>query len=604
MFASHRTGEGVSKQSSKVTFDVIGTCPTRDVFENYYNNKFVVNKKIQVHTSQICVKSDFISSNPLDYSDLKGYKYRHTLLMELNKTAIDELDESGSEWVLLDLRSFGYDTIEVDYGVEKHYYTKDWIERDRSLFECYAAKKGCGVMSISNIPTPDIPLLEQNIVDVCTYLKKRYGNNIIVLDLYESPWFLNSVGEIQYEPTYDAAYRNQNMNKYVLKIIDYLNCYYIKCPSNVIADYNNRFGRDNVHYCQEYYDYASKCIDIITECNSDWLIKVDHLFIEYTHIFDEIRSQTILSRRNTVRQFEELLNKEPSADELDKIIDKASVIISNTNDTLLIAELSACIGRFYRDRQDGKNDLYKAAEWMRKGKTAGIGWIMNDLFDILWKINTPESNLEMICLAYEYSNQGDAPMEVRLGRAYREGRGVLFNLDEAAKWMKKAIDDGCSWAKVEYFDILWSYTGKNHDEDMFNFIVNLASTGNREYQSRLARCYRDGRGTEKDMEQARIWMKKAADKGLSWAQWEYFDILWSYNDEVHDLEAFTYAKPKADEGLRGFQARLARCYRDGRGTEKDMEQARIWMKKAADQDLSWAIDEYDQLLSENDVVNR
>ena len=79
-------------------------------------------------------------NNPIDYDDLQGIQHRHPIILELNRQAKEELDGSGSEWLLFDLRHIGYDAIEVDYGVEKHYYSKDWIIKNRTVFERYAKK--------------------------------------------------------------------------------------------------------------------------------------------------------------------------------------------------------------------------------------------------------------------------------------------------------------------------------------------------------------------------------------------------------------------------------------------------------------------------------
>ena len=75
----------------KIQMDVIGVCTSREVVEYVYNKKYVINKKIQLHTTQMLVSSDFIVNNPINYCDLEGVKHRHTILMELNKTAIHEI---------------------------------------------------------------------------------------------------------------------------------------------------------------------------------------------------------------------------------------------------------------------------------------------------------------------------------------------------------------------------------------------------------------------------------------------------------------------------------------------------------------------------------
>ena len=117
-------------------------------------------------------------------------------------------------------------------------------------------------------------------------------------------------------------------------------------------------------------------------------------------------------------------------------------------------EFMGHLGRAYRDGRGVPRDLDKAAEWMRKAADKNVGWAKNELFDILWKINTPESHKEMISVAKVFAEAGDGGAMGRLGRAYRDGRGVEQDLDKAAEWMRKAADKNVGWAKNELSKIL------------------------------------------------------------------------------------------------------------------------------------------------------
>ena len=74
---------------------------------------------------------------------------------------------------------------------------------------------------------------------------------------------------------------------------------------------------------------------------------------------------------------------------------------------------------------------------MRKAVYDNHNW-SNELFDILWKIGTPESFAEMIAVASGFAEEGNAGAMARLGRAYREGKGVPKDLDKAAELIKKS----------------------------------------------------------------------------------------------------------------------------------------------------------------------
>jgi TPR repeat protein len=107
------------------------------------------------------------------------------------------------------------------------------------------------------------------------------------------------------------------------------------------------------------------------------------------------------------------------------------------------------LGRAYRDGKGVEKNLDIAADWMRKASAINIGWTKNELFDILWKIDTPDSRKEMIAVATAFADSGNGEAMGRLGRAYRDGKGVEKDLDIAADWMRKASAKNIGWVKVE-----------------------------------------------------------------------------------------------------------------------------------------------------------
>ena len=109
----------------------------------------------------------------------------------------------------------------------------------------------------------------------------------------------------------------------------------------------------------------------------------------------------------------------------------------------------ACMARAYRDGKGVEKDLVKAAEWMRKAREKKIVWADWELVDILFGINTSESNAEAIAISKPLAEVGNRELQARLGRAYRDGKGVEKDLVKAAEWMRKAADQNLGWAKTE-----------------------------------------------------------------------------------------------------------------------------------------------------------
>ncbi len=184
--------------------------------------------------------------------------------------------------------------------------------------------------------------------------------------------------------------------------------------------------------------------------------------------------------------------------------------------------LYGLLGRAYRDGKGVNKDLEKSRRWMKKASDGRVWYASNELFDILWMIGTPESYEEAyLTMLSAKDNSGSIG---RLGRAYRDGKGVNKDLEKAAELMKKASDMGLWWADKELMDILWAQGTDESFKESFNIAEKMASSGKPVGIGYMARAYRDGKGVNKDLEKAAELMKKASDMGLWWADKELMDI--------------------------------------------------------------------------------
>ena len=86
--------------------------------------------------------------------------------------------------------------------------------------------------------------------------------------------------------------------------------------------------------------------------------------------------------------------------------------------------MQARLGRAYRDGKGVEQDLAKAAEWLRRAAGQNVGWASHELFDVLWKIGTPEAYAEAIAVIQPLADKGDGNAIKRLSKAYAEGHGV------------------------------------------------------------------------------------------------------------------------------------------------------------------------------------
>ena len=100
----------------------------------------------------------------------------------------------------------------------------------------------------------------------------------------------------------------------------------------------------------------------------------------------------------------------------------------------------------------------------------------------------------------------------------------------------------------------------------------------------LGRCYDEGYGIKKDLQQAIFWFKKSAVQGYAPAQNKlaicYFQGDGVEKNEQEGLKLFTKA---AEQGNSNAQYNLAVRYYNGEGVAKDYDNAMKWALKSAAQ---------------------
>ena len=571
----------------KITFDALGVCNLMDLFYLCPNEHFNVKKFFQLSFVPQFDKSPLFEINPLKPEEFEGRInfFRKMTAADINRTILPDLSNSGAEWIIIDVRQLAYGLKKLEFGGEIHYCS------DRDVSKSNAEKavkaKNLKLDSFTHVEFDEVPNAEQYHDFFCDFLKNRYGKNIILIELKEALWTLHKDGTVSYEDNEILERYCRTTDYWFYKTLEKLDCYYVKTPPNILWDEHHVWSYELVHYVQEWYDYANKCVELITSGDPDYLKKTDRLYIKLTNFFDNLRGKCILSRRNTWRRFEENIKSAKTKEETDAVI-TGTLEKMNMCEELTQGELYGRIARVYRDRKDGYADLDKSAEYMRKAMELKCEFAIVELFDLLWEINTPDSLLEMINLAYNTTKSGtNIAMMSRLGRAYLEGKGVSKDLNTAAKWMKLCADQNCEGAKIEYYDILWRINTPESLKTMVEYGQAESDKGNMELRARLAGAYRDGKGVEKDLKKAAEIMKTVLSGDPVWAKWEYIDILERMNTPEADIEAYEYAKSIVSLG-KEIEALIGRMYRDGRGVQADLNTAADWMRKASDKKLDWA----------------
>ena len=142
----------------------------------------------------------------------------------------------------------------------------------------------------------------------------------------------------------------------------------------------------------------------------------------------------------------------------------------------------------------------------------------------------------------------DAKARYELGLKYYSGRDVGRDLGEAAKWIRKAAEQGYADAQNDLAVACFHGLGVAVDQDeAFKWYRRAAEQGHKEAQYALAVCYAHAKGVGQDYSNSVFWFGKAAEQGKA-------DAMYS----------------------------LGVCHGNGYGVAKNADEAMKWFRKAAD----------------------
>ncbi len=115
----------------------------------------------------------------------------------------------------------------------------------------------------------------------------------------------------------------------------------------------------------------------------------------------------------------------------------------------------------------------------------------------------------------ENASAGDARAQYKLGLCYMKGENVKVDLDQAARWFKKAAVQGNIKAAHRLGS---SYYNKRNYAQAFKWFSKAAKKQHPVAQYYLAMMYKDGKGTRRDSGYALLWANRAKNNGIQRAQ--------------------------------------------------------------------------------------
>ena len=225
------------------------------------------------------------------------------------------------------------------------------------------------------------------------------------------------------------------------------------------------------------------------------------------------------------------------------------------------------LGVYYENGWGVPKDAAEAVKWYRAAAEQGnAGAQFNLALCYRNGRGVPKDEAEAVKWYRAAAEQGDAEAQYLLGTLYIMGIGVDKDAAEAEKWFRAAAEQGNADAQ----DALKQF------EDV-RVLLRRARQGDAESQYKLAVKYERSLAVNTDEKEAIFWYRKAAGQGHQLAKFALssraFNILLKYAREAKG--------DRVEMMCRYFV--VAYRYEYGIGTKKNMEKARYWYKKAAEE---------------------
>ncbi|GAL45461.1 MULTISPECIES: tetratricopeptide repeat protein [Citrobacter] len=194
---------------------------------------------------------------------------------------------------------------------------------------------------------------------------------------------------------------------------------------------------------------------------------------------------------------------------------------------------------------------------------------------------TKQENLKNII---EKAQSGDTKSQLMLGIAYKEGINGIINRDKAFYWFNLAAEQNNSDAQF-YLGTLY-HNGDNETPPDYGKAISwyekAANQGQLQAQVNCANIYQFGPEAFRNIDKATFWLTKAAEQNDPIAHANLGII--AADNKNFKLAAY-HLKFAAEKGYRIGQYNYGTLFLSDDRFKKDLPQAKIWLEKAAQQNL-------------------
>jgi ABC-type polysaccharide/polyol phosphate transport system, ATPase component len=219
---------------------------------------------------------------------------------------------------------------------------------------------------------------------------------------------------------------------------------------------------------------------------------------------------------------------------------------------------------------------------LAKGLLSGVGIRQDSAMALEWYLKAAKA--------------GDSAARHQVGLMYRDGLGTDRDLDEAISWFNLAAEQKNGGAIEALARMLLNGEGMEKDERLaFQRYKDVADSGNMWARNQVGLMYRDGIGTERNNEEAKKYFKASGEQGNVLARINLANLAATSKSDEDIKLAFCMYHKVAETGNALASYKIGIMYRDGIGTDMNIELARKWLRIAAEKQNNEARTELEKL---------
>jgi len=212
------------------------------------------------------------------------------------------------------------------------------------------------------------------------------------------------------------------------------------------------------------------------------------------------------------------------------------------------------------------------AEQSLTGNKKMTNTIIIELLDQMPEYPSEAEWKELFIQVESIANDETPEAQMTIAKMYKEGLGVLEDIEKSISWYTKAAEAGLVEAQYLLGELYYRYfyIDENSKQKAAKWTEKAAENGHVKAQHKLSFLYTYGHGVNKDPKQAIKWCGKAAEQGNESAQLE-LGHQYSYGLSLSKdlLKAAEWYKKAAKQGNTEAQRSLGELYEGGWGVEQN-----------------------------------